>query len=144
MGRASGAGGVVSVGKINHIAIAVTDLEEARSTYAQLLGVEPSEIETVADQLVRVCFFRVGESKIELISPLPDNKGVSAFLAKRGSGLHHICLEVDDLDAALAEYRQAGLRLIDESPRLGASGRRIAFVHPAGTEGVLLELEEKR
>ena len=134
----------MSINKINHIAIAVPDLEEARQKYAALLGKEPGPIETVDGQQVRLCFFELGESRIELISPLPENKGVNGFLEKRGPGLHHICLEVDDLEAALAHYKEAGLRLIDEIPRVGADGHRIAFVHPASTGGVLLELEETR
>ncbi|MFH2055165.1 MAG: methylmalonyl-CoA epimerase [bacterium] len=132
----------MSIRKINHIAIAVPDLEAAREKYATLFGVQPGEIETVADQQVRLCFFEVGDSRIELISPLPENKGVNGFLEKRGPGLHHICLEVDNLEAALEHYKAAGLRLIDERPRVGAGGHRIAFVHPGSAEGVLLELEE--
>lgn len=133
----------MKVEKINHIAIAVRDLESARDQYAALLGVEPGEIETVADQQVRLCFFELGQSRIELIQPLPENKGVNGFLEKRGPGLHHLCLEVDDLESAIEHYLSAGLQMIDEKPRVGADGHRIAFVHPKSTSGVLLELEEK-
>lgn len=133
----------MSVQKLNHISIAVPDLEAAMERFGNLLGSEPSPIETISDQQVRLCFFELGETRIELISPLPENKGVNGFLEKRGPGLHHICLEVDDIEVALDEYRDAGLRLIDEKPRLGADGRRIAFVHPSATDGVLIELVEQ-
>ncbi len=128
--------------RINHIAIAVRDLEQARSLFTLIGKARLSEIIEVPDQKVRVCFVETGETKIELLQPTAGNVGVAKFLDKRGEGIHHICLGVDDIEAALADYRANGIRLIDETPRIGAEGHRVAFVHPQSTNGVLIELEE--
>jgi methylmalonyl-CoA epimerase len=128
--------------KINHIAIAVHDLEKSRSLFALLGKSKVSAPIEVHDQKVKVCFVETGDTKIELIQPTEGNIGVLRFLEKRGEGLHHICLEVDDIEATLADYKAQGIRLIDEVPRIGAEGHRVAFIHPQSTNGVLIELEE--
>ncbi len=128
--------------KIDHVGIAVPRLAEAIPLYEALLGALCEHVEEVADQKVRTAFFSVGESHFELLEPTADDSPIAQFLAKGRRGIHHLCVEVDDLDAVLAEYRAKGVRLIDEQPRVGAHGKRIAFVHPAGTGGLLLELSE--
>ncbi len=134
---------------VSHIGIAVSDLAAAVSFYQTLLGVKPGSLTEVADQKVRVAIFDSPESKtvpggrIELLQATSDDSPIARFIAKRGEGLHHICLYVDDIESKLAEMKAAGVRLIDETPRLGAEGHRIAFVHPSDTHGVLIELEER-
>jgi len=127
-------------GKINHIGIAVADLESAIPFYRDILGMEFEGAEEVPEQKVRVGFFRIGESRIELLEPTSDDSPVAKFLAKNGQGVHHIAYEVPDLPAALSVLRERGVRLIDEQPRQGAHGTRIAFLHPKASEGVLTEL----
>lgn len=128
--------------KINHIAIAVRDIDKSRSLFGLLGNARMSEVLEVSDQKVKVCFVETGDTKIELIQPIAGNVGVVKFLEKKGEGLHHICLEVDDIEATLQDYRAQGIRLIDEVPRIGAEGHRVAFIHPQSTNGVLIELEE--
>lgn len=128
--------------KILHIAIAVKDIEASKKLFALISNATASETTVVSDQKVKVCFIETGETKIELIQPIEGNIGVAKFLEKRGEGLHHICLEVGDIELALADYKSRGFRLIDEVPRIGAEGHRVAFVHPQSTNGVLIELEE--
>ena len=130
--------------KIDHLGIAVPDLQQAIKTYETLLGTPVESIEEVLDQKVRTAFFSVGESHFELLEAMDPSSPIARFLEKRPrGGLHHVCVEVDNLDEALIQYKKAGIRLIDESPRIGAHQKRIAFVHPASTGGVLLELSEK-
>lgn len=128
--------------KLNHIAVAVNDIEQGRKTFAALFGVLPGDVVEVPDQKVRVCFLKLGEISIELIAPLADNESLKKFLSKRGEGLHHIAVGVTDINAALESYKKSGVRLIDETPRVGAQGHKIAFVHPGSASGVLIELEE--
>ncbi len=128
--------------RIRHIAIAVKDIEKARELFSLIAGAPASAAQAVPEQRVMVSFIENGETKIELIQPTEGNVGVAKFLEKRGEGLHHICLEVDDIAATLAEFRAQGIRLIDELPRKGAEGHRVAFVHPQSTGGVLIEIEE--
>lgn len=128
--------------RIRHIAIAVKDIEKARALFSMISGTPASEAQEVPDQRVKVSFIDTGETKIELIQPTAGNVGVAKFLEKRGEGLHHICLEVDNIEATLTEYKRQGIRLIDEQPRVGAEGHRVAFVHPQSTGGVLVEVEE--
>ncbi len=128
--------------KILHIAIAVKDIEASKKLFALISNATASETAVVSDQKVKVCFIETGETKIELIQPIEGNIGVAKFLEKRGEGLHHICLEVGDIELALADYKSRGFRLIDEVPRIGAEGHRVAFVHPQSTNGVLIEFEE--
>ena len=126
--------------RIAHVGVAVPDLEAALGFYRDVLGLEPGAPE-VADGATIVSL-RLGDSDVELLSPRNADGPVARFLARRGPGIHHICYRVADLDAALAACRTAGYQLIDEIPRTGAGGRRIAFVHPRATGGILLELTE--
>jgi methylmalonyl-CoA/ethylmalonyl-CoA epimerase len=131
---------------ISHIGIVVRDLDKAIDTYAMLLGCRPDFVGEVADQKVRVAMFHpsgAGQSAIELICPFEDNASINKFLEKHGEGMHHLTLKVTDIEARLKELKSAGYRLIDEIPRIGAEGGKIAFVHPESTAGVLLELEQE-
>jgi methylmalonyl-CoA/ethylmalonyl-CoA epimerase len=127
---------------VNHIGIAVRSIDAQRSFYEGILGAVFEGVETVADQKVRVGFFRVGDVRFELLEPTDPSSTVAAFLDKRGEGLHHVALTVAGLEERLAELKQDGVRLIDEVPRPGAHHMRIAFLHPKSTFGVLTELCE--
>ncbi len=133
---------IVKAKGLDHVAIAVRDLDKAIAIYRDALGLPLAEIEEVPDQKVRTAIFGHGLGRIELICPTANDTGVAKFLDKRGEGLHHICIEVEDLDAALAELKARGAPLIDETPKVGAGGARIAFIHPRGTAGVLTELRQ--
>jgi methylmalonyl-CoA/ethylmalonyl-CoA epimerase len=126
--------------KINHLGIATKGIDEALGFWAGALGLENVHTEVVEDQKVRVAMLPIGESRIELLEPTSDDSPISKFLEKRGGGIHHIAVEVDDIDGALARLKAKGMRLIDERPRIGAEGCLVAFVHPSSTNGVLLEL----
>jgi methylmalonyl-CoA/ethylmalonyl-CoA epimerase len=132
---------------LSHIGIAVADLDQSVAVYRQLLGEDGPLITEVADQKVRVAVFGgghgVGGGKIELLAASAPDSPIARFIEKRGEGLHHICLYVDDLDRTLKALRDDGVRLIDDKPRVGAEGTRIAFIHPSSTSGVLVELEER-
>ena len=127
---------------LNHVAIVVAAIAEARKPY-EALGLVAGELEYVADQKVNVLVMSAGSQRIELVEPAAEDSPVTNFLAKRGGGLHHLAYDVDDLEKTLARLKDAGVRLIDESPRPGAHGTRIAFVHPKATGGVLTELVEE-
>lgn len=129
--------------KIDHLAIAVPSIQDVAPLYAAILGTPLEGEEEVPDQGVRVGFFRVGESNIELLEPLARDTKVGKFLEQRGPGLHHVSLEVEGLEKMLEELSALGVRLIDKKPRQGADNRRIAFIHPSSTGGVLVELSEK-
>jgi len=129
---------------IDHIGIAVTNLQESLSFWETSLGIELHGIEEVAEQKVRTAFLPVGGTEIELLEPTSADSSVARFIEKHGEGLHHIAIRVDDIEAALAEMKAKGIQLIDETPRIGAGGTRIAFVHPKATHGVLLELCERK
>jgi methylmalonyl-CoA/ethylmalonyl-CoA epimerase len=126
--------------KINHLGIATRGIDEALGFWAEALGLENIHTETVEDQKVRVAMLPIGESRIELLEPTSDDSPISKFLDKRGAGIHHIAVDVDDITATLAQLKSKGVRLIDESPRVGAEGCLVAFVHPSSSNGVLLEL----
>lgn len=126
--------------KINHIGVAVKSIEASAPFYRDVLGMTFEGEEVVAAQKVKVAFFAVGESRIELLEPTDDDSPVAKFLEKNGEGTHHVAYEVDDLVATLARLKAAGVRLIDEVPRCGAHGTRIAFLHPKASGGVLTEL----
>jgi methylmalonyl-CoA/ethylmalonyl-CoA epimerase len=128
--------------KINHIAIVTPDLDGATPFWAEALGLTVAHREHVAEQAVNVAMLPVGESSIELLQPTDSESGVARFMEKRGPGIHHICLEVEDLDAALDRLKAAAVPLINEEPMIGAGGRRMAFIHPKGAGGVLVELYE--
>ena len=125
---------------IEHIAIAVNSIEESIPFYRDSLGLELEGCEEVPEQKVRVAFFKLGSAKIELLEPTCEDSPISGFLKKRGPGLHHLALATSDVTASLHELKQDGVRLIDESPKKGAEGKDIGFVHPKATGGVLLEL----
>lgn len=127
------------VKKIDHIGIAVKSLDESVPLYEATLGVKGSEPEEVKEQKVRVVMFEAGESKIELLEPTSDDSPIAKFIEKKGGGIHHVAYGVDDVAAALAEAKEAGARLLDETPRNGAHGAKIAFVHPKSLAGVLTE-----
>lgn len=129
--------------KINHLGIATKGIDEALKFWADALGLENVHTETVEDQKVRVAMLPVGEARIELLEPTADDSPISKFLEKRGGGIHHIAVEVEDIEAALAKLKAEGMRLIDEQPRIGAENCLVAFVHPAAAGGVLLELVQK-
>ena len=126
--------------KINHLGIASKNIDDALKFWRDALGLDHVHTETVEDQKVRVAMLPVGESRIELLEPTSEDSPISKFLEKRGGGLHHIAVEVDDIEAELKKLKDRGLRLIDEKPRVGAENCLVAFVHPASTDGVLLEL----
>ncbi len=128
---------------VDHVGIAVEDLEAAVQHYRRLLGAEPDHRERVTDQGVEEVLFRVGGSSIQLLGALGPDTPVGRFLARRGPGLHHIGLRVDDVAASLERLRAEGARLIDETPRPGSRGTTIAFVHPASADGVLVELVQE-
>ncbi len=124
--------------RLAHVGIAVTDLAQAAAFYRDILGLEPSAPQA-ADGATIVAF-HLGASDVELLQSDDPDSPIGKFVAKRGAGIHHVCLRVPDLDAALARCRAMGYRLIDETPRRGADGHRIAFIHPAATAGILVEL----
>lgn len=126
--------------RIAHVGIAVRALDEMRSFYRDVLGMPEVPLDD-ADG-ARIAGLAAGESLVELLEPEQPESPIARFIEKRGPGIHHICFAVDDLDAAMARCRDAGLRLIDETPRIGAEGKRIAFLHPSATGGVLVELTE--
>ncbi|SRR5258706_11216988 len=126
--------------KINHLGIATKGIDEALKFWGDALGLENIHTEIVVDQKVRVAMLPIGESRVELLEPTSEDSPISKFLEKRGGGIHHIAVEVDDIEAALARLKSQGMRLIDETPRVGAEGSLVAFVHPSSSGGVLLEL----
>ena len=126
--------------KINHLGIATKDIAEALKFWSGALGLENVHTETVEDQKVRIAMLALGESRIELLEPTSEDSPISKFLEKRGGGIHHIAVEVDDIEASLAKLKSQGMRLIDENPRIGAENCLVAFVHPSSANGVLLEL----
>lgn len=126
--------------KINHLGIATRGMDEALGFWSDALGLDNVHTEVVEDQKVRVAMLPLGESRIELLEPTSDDSPISKFLEKRGGGIHHIAVEVEDIEASLAKLKAKGMRLIDESPRIGAEGCLVAFVHPSSANGVLLEL----
>jgi len=128
--------------RIDHLGIAVDDLDSALAVYSTTLGLSVKRREVVEEQGVELAALIVGETLIELLRPLSEDTPVGRFLSKRGPGLHHVAYRVDDIEAALGALREAGARLIDEVPRRGMGGSRIAFVHPSATGGVLTELVE--
>jgi len=130
--------------KINHLGIATNGIDEALKFWSEALGLENIHTEIVEDQKVRVAMLPIGESRIELLEPTSEDSPISKFLAKRGGGIHHIAVEVEDIESSLAQLKAKGMRLIDETPRIGAEGCLVAFVHPASANGVLLELVQTK
>lgn len=128
--------------RISHVGIAVKSVEAASRTFDDAFQLPLSNRERVEEQKVDVAMHPVGESRIELLEPTDPLSPIAKFLDKRGEGIHHLCFEVDDLEGALKELKERGVRLIDEAPRPGAVGRQVAFIHPKSTHGVLIELNE--
>ena len=129
-------------GRIDHIGVAVEDLDGAVRLYRDRLGMREQHRETVEAQGVDAVLLEIGEGHVELLSPLGPDTAVGRFLDKNGPGMHHVAYQTEDIDSALASVREAGLRLIDEEPRAGIRGSRVAFLHPKSTGGVLTELVE--
>jgi methylmalonyl-CoA/ethylmalonyl-CoA epimerase len=130
--------------KIDHIGIATERLDDGLAIWRDALGLAVEETEEVAEQRVRVAMLPIGDTRIELLEATTPDSAVGKFLARRGPGIHHIAVKVEDINAALAELKSKGARLIDETPRIGAGGCLVAFVHPTSTHGVLLELVQHR
>ena len=134
---------------ISHIGIAVVDLEAAIATYELLLGCKPAIVTEIPDQKAKIAMFSPSGAdsstggRIELLAGIDQDSPISRFVDKRGQGLHHTCIYVDDIEATLAKLQAVGIRLIDQTPRVGVEGHKIAFVHPEGAQGVLIELEER-
>ncbi len=128
--------------KINHIAIVVEDVDVARQFWEVALGLEVQHTERNEEEAVEIAFLPTGESEIELIAPITDDSGVAKYLAKKGAGLHHLCLEVDDIAARLEHLKAHNVELINDTPKTRPDGTKYAFVHPRSTGGVLLELYE--
>lgn len=129
--------------KIDHVGIAVQNINDALKFFQDALGMKLDHIATEEGGRTKVAFMPVGASEIELVEPQDAESGLGKFLAKRGEGVHHICFEVDDIDAALARLKEHGTQLIDETPRTNSSGVRYAFIHPKSAHGVLIELYQK-
>ncbi|MBN1429175.1 MAG: methylmalonyl-CoA epimerase [Anaerolineae bacterium] len=132
----------MSVKRIDHIAIVVSNLDEATTLYRDVLGLPVAHTEHIAEQEVIVACLPAGDSEIELLQPVNETSGVARYLAKNGPGIHHICLEVEDIEQSLTDLKAAGMQLINEQPTTGAGGKRVAFVHPKSAHGVLIELYE--
>ncbi|HKH17069.1 MAG TPA: methylmalonyl-CoA epimerase [Solirubrobacteraceae bacterium] len=128
--------------RIDHIGVAVADLDAAVALHEQTYGMPVVHRETVIDQGVEAVLLDVGENHVELLRPLADDTPVGRFLARRGPGLHHVAFQVAEIEATLAQLRERGVRLIDEAPRIGIRGSRVAFLHPSASGGVLTELVE--
>jgi methylmalonyl-CoA/ethylmalonyl-CoA epimerase len=129
-----------SILRINHVAIVVDDLDKALNFWQDALQLDVKHVEEVTEQEALVAFLPASESEIELVKPTTEMSGIARFLAKRGPGMHHICLEVDNIEACMAHLAQRDVRLINEEPIFGTGGKRIAFIHPESTHGVLVEL----
>lgn len=129
--------------KVDHIGIAVKDLEQAKKFYTEVLGMTVMGEETVEQQKVKVCFIPCGDSEVELLESTSPDGPIAKFIEKNGEGVQHIALRVDNIEAAIADLKAKGVRMIDEVPRYGAGAAKIAFVHPKATGGILLELSER-
>ena len=131
---------MASITKINHIAVAVTDIDASLTFWRDALGLELSELRDVPAESAQIAFLPVGGTEVELVRPTTDDSGLSKYIEKRGEGMHHLCLETDDIVAMMAQLKEKGIQLINESPRTGADGKKYAFIHPKSTGGVLVEL----
>ncbi len=132
----------MTIKRIDHIAIVVENLDRALGVYRDALGLAVTAVKEMPEQDVKMAFLPSGDSEIELLEPIHADSGIGKYLAKRGEGLHHICLEVEDIEATLADLKARGSQLIDETPKQGAHGK-IAFIHPKGSHGVLIELVQR-
>jgi len=130
--------------RVDHIGIAVKDMEQAKKFYSDVLGMAALGEEVIEQQKVKVCFIPCGDSEVELLESTSPDGPIAKFIEKNGEGIQHLALRVDNLEAALTDLKEQGVRLIDETPRYGAGGASIAFVHPKATGGILLELSERK
>ncbi len=129
--------------RLTHIGIAVKSLENSSDLFSKLFGMEEGYTEEVAEQKVKAAFFKIGEGGIELIEPTSPDSAIAKFIEKRGEGIHHLSFEVDDIEAEIERLKREGFQMIDEKPRIGADGYRIAFLNPKSTNGVLVEISQK-
>lgn len=129
--------------RLAHIGIAVKDLQASTSLFSTLFDMRSEHVEEVPEQRVKVAFFRIGDSGIELLEATAPDSPIAKFIEKRGEGVHHLSFEVDDIEAEIARLKNEGFQLIDETPRIGADGYLVAFLHPRSTNGVLVEISEK-
>jgi len=125
---------------VNHVAVVVDDMEKSLLFWRDALGIELQELRDVPAEKSQVAFLPVAAAEVELVMPTTDDSGIAKYLARRGPGLHHICLEVDDIEGMLAQLRSKNIRLINEEARIAADGKKYAFIHPESTGGVLVEL----
>ncbi len=125
---------------INHVAIVVSDMEKSLSFWRDALGIQLHELRDVPAEKSQVAFLPLAGAEVELVMPTSDDSGIAKYLAKRGQGMHHLCLEVDDIEGMMAQLKAKNVRLINEEPRLAADGKKYAFIHPEATGGVLVEL----
>ncbi|MGI5998897.1 MAG: methylmalonyl-CoA epimerase [Lutispora sp.] len=132
------------VKKVDHIGVAVNNLEESVKFYEEILGLKLQGIETVEEQKVKVAFLPIGDTEIELLEATTPDSPIAKFIEKKGQGVQHVAFRVDDIEKALEEMKSLGIKLIDEKPRYGAGGARIAFLHPKSTNGLLVELCERK
>ena len=130
--------------RLTHIGIAVRNIKDSSSRFAKLFGMQEGHSEEVADQKVKATFFRIGEGGIELLEPTGPDSTIAKFIEKRGEGIHHLSFEVDDIEKEIARLKGEGFQMIDEKPRDGADGYRIAFLHPKSTNGILIEISQKQ
>ena len=133
-----------NVGRVDHIGIAVKDIEQAKKFYTEFLWMKALGEEVVEEQKVKVCFIPCGDSEIELLESTSPDGPIAKHIEKKGEGIQHIALRVDNIEAAIADLMAKGVRMIDEKPRYGAGGAKIAFVHPKSTGGILLEISERQ
>jgi len=127
---------------VNHVAVVVDDMEKSLSFWRDALGIELHELREVPAESSQVAFLPVGDCEVELVMPTTQDSGIAKYLAKRGPGMHHLCLEVDNIEGMLGHLKEKGVRIINAEPRLGAGGKKYAFIHPEATGGVLVELYE--
>jgi methylmalonyl-CoA/ethylmalonyl-CoA epimerase len=132
----------MTIKKIDHIAIVVPNIKEALGFWRDALGLDLSHVEEVQEQESLIAFLPTGQSEIELVEPTTDTSGIARHMNKRGPGMHHICFEVDDIQETVAQLKAKGVQLINEEPTIGAGGKKVAFIHPRSTGGVLVELYE--
>ncbi len=129
-----------TIKSINHVAVVVEDMDKALTFWRDALGLDLHELRDVPAEKSQIAFLPLENSELELVVPTTDDSGIAKYLSKRGPGMHHLCLEVDDIEAMLAQLKSKGVRLINEEPRTGADGKRYAFIHPESASGVLVEL----
>ena len=129
--------------RLTHIGIAVNDLDKSSKLFSKLFGTDAGHSEEVSDQKVKATFFRVGEGGIELLQSTGADSSIAKFIAKRGEGIHHLSFEVDDIESEITRLKKEGFQMIDDEPRMGADGYRVAFLHPKSTNGVLVEISQK-